>query len=40
MTRIVAFPLLALGASVVCCGVAVCVAALLLHPTVLDEALA
>lgn len=40
MTRIVAFPLLALGASVVCCGVAVCVAALLMHPAVLDEALA
>ncbi len=40
MTRIVAFPLLALGASVVCCGVAVCVAALMIRPTGLDEALA
>lgn len=40
MTRIVAFPILALGASVVCCGVAVCVAALMIRPTVLDEALA
>lgn len=40
MTRLVAFPLLALGASVVCCGVAMCVAALLILPTALDEALA
>ncbi len=40
MTRLVAFPLLAIGASVVCCGVAVCVAAIMIRPTVLDEALA